>query len=59
VKARLAGVVRTIAAIMRALADEDAYARHVARHGGGRRESDWAKFVDERFRARNGRGRCC
>jgi hypothetical protein len=57
-RARVGALLRTIAAVVRALADEDAYARHVARHGCGR-AGDWAKFVDARFRARNGQGRCC
>ncbi|HWB84787.1 MAG TPA: hypothetical protein VG675_11650 [Bryobacteraceae bacterium] len=46
-------------AILRELADENAYQRHLTLHGREHSAAEWRKFSEERLRARYMRARCC
>ena len=48
-----------ILALLRELADENAYARHLAAHGKLASGAEWRKFSDERMRAKYLRAKCC
>jgi hypothetical protein len=50
---------RVILALLRELADENAYARHLAVHGKLASGEEWRKFSDERMRAKYLRAKCC
>ncbi len=56
-KFRAAG--RIIRGLLRELADENAYERHLAAHGVARGAEEWRRFSDERMRARYQRAKCC
>ncbi|MCS7313942.1 MAG: hypothetical protein RMI94_11125 [Bryobacterales bacterium] len=45
--------------LLRELADENAYRRHLAAHGQAPSPEAWRKFCDERLKARFVRPRCC
>ena len=48
-----------ILAILRELADENAYSRHLAAHGRTHSGEEWRRFSEERLRARYQRAKCC
>jgi len=48
-----------ILALLRELADENAYRRHLAVHGRPHSGDEWRKFSEERLRAKYLRARCC
>ena len=48
-----------ILALLRELADENAYRRHLAVHGGVHSGEEWRKFSEARLRAKYLRARCC
>jgi hypothetical protein len=48
-----------ILALLRELADENAYHRHLAAHGRAHSGEEWRKFSEERLRAKYLRARCC
>ncbi|MGE5647979.1 MAG: hypothetical protein ACM336_19555 [Acidobacteriota bacterium] len=48
-----------ILALLRELADENAYRRHLAAHGREHSPGEWRRFSDERLRARYVRPKCC
>jgi hypothetical protein len=48
-----------ILALLRELADENAYHRHLASHGREHSGEEWRKFSEERLRAKYLRARCC
>lgn len=50
---------RLLMALLRELADENAYERHLAAHGCGRSASEWRRFSDDRLRAKYVRPKCC
>ncbi len=50
---------RLILALLRELADENAYRRHLAAHGRTHSGDEWRKFSEERLRAKYMRARCC
>jgi hypothetical protein len=50
---------RFILALLRELADESAYQRHLAAHGLAHSSGEWRRFSEERLRARYARARCC
>ena len=52
-------VGRVLLGLLRELADENAYARHLARHGESPSRSAWRRFSEERLRAKYGRVKCC
>ena len=45
--------------LLRELADENAYRRHLAAHGRTHSAEEWRRFSDERLRARYMRAKCC
>ena len=50
---------RLILALLRELADENAYQRHLAAHGRPHSPEEWRRFSEERLRARYLRPKCC
>jgi len=46
-------------ALLRELADESAYQRHLAANAREHSPEEWRKFSDERLRARYFRPKCC
>lgn len=46
-------------ALLRELADESAYQRHLAANGREPSREEWRKFSDERLRAKYFRPKCC
>jgi hypothetical protein len=45
--------------ILRELADERAYRRHLEIHGREASPEEWRRFWDERTRARYAQAKCC
>ena len=45
--------------ILRELADEGAYQRHLKARGCPPSPEEWRRFADERLRARYARAKCC
>jgi hypothetical protein len=45
--------------MLRELADEAAYERHLARRGRSASPAEWRLFSDERQRGKYGRPKCC
>jgi hypothetical protein len=50
---------RLLLAILRELADENAYQRHLAAHGTTHSGPEWRRFSEERLRAKYARAKCC
>ena len=50
---------RLVLGLLRELADENAYARHLARHGERPSADAWRRFTEERLRAKYSRAKCC
>ena len=50
---------RFVMALLRELADENAYRRHLAIHGRGHSGAEWRRFSEERLRAKYARAKCC
>lgn len=48
-----------ILGILRELADENAYARHLAAHGRRHSREEWRKFSEERLLRKYARPKCC
>jgi len=48
-----------VMALLRELADESAYRRHLAAHGRKASGKEWRLFADERMRAKYARAKCC
>lgn len=46
-------------ALLRELADESAYQRHLAANGREHSPEEWRKFSDERLHAKYLRPKCC
>jgi hypothetical protein len=45
--------------LLRELADERPYARHLAAHGRAHSPAEWRRFCDARLKAKFAQGRCC
>lgn len=56
---RLRALARILYGILREIADESAYERHLAAHGRARSGEEWRRFSDERLRAKYERPKCC
>jgi hypothetical protein len=56
---RLRRAGRFVLALMRELADENAYARYLAAHGRTHSGEEWRRFSDERLVALSTRPKCC
>lgn len=52
-------VLSLLRQILRELADENAYQRHLEAHGCKHSPHEWRKFSDERLRAKYARAKCC
>lgn len=52
-------VARLLWELLRELADENAYARHLAAHGRTHSAEEWRRFSEERLRAKYSRAKCC
>ncbi len=50
---------QTLLAILRELADERAYQRHLRVHGRAPSGEEWRRFSEERLRLKYQRPRCC
>ena len=50
---------RIILGILREIADENAYARHLACHGVTHSAAEWRRFSEDRLRAKYARAKCC
>ncbi len=50
---------RLVLALLRELADENAYRRHLAAHGVSHTATEWRRFSDARLRAKYTRAKCC
>ena len=50
---------RLILALLRELADENAYRRHLELHGTAHSAEEWRRFSEERLRAKYMRAKCC
>jgi len=46
-------------ALLRELADENAYQRHLEAHGREHSREEWRRFSEERLRAKYARAKCC
>jgi hypothetical protein len=46
-------------ALLRELADENAYQRYLERHGRQASGEEWRRFSGERLRAKYARAKCC
>ncbi len=56
---RMKKAAALVMALLRELADENAYHRHLAAHGRPHSGAEWRRFSDERLRARYTRAKCC
>jgi hypothetical protein len=50
---------KLLLALLRELADENAYQRHLAAHGKSHSAAEWRRFSEDRLRARYTRPKCC
>jgi hypothetical protein len=56
---RLRGVLRLLLGLLRELADENAYARHLKAQGCEHSGDEWRRFSDAHLRAKYLRAKCC
>jgi len=52
-------IARLVMAVLRELADENAYRRHLEAHGRPHSGEEWRRFSEERLRAKYARAKCC
>jgi len=50
---------KLIAGLLRELADENAYARHLKAHGREPSGEEWRRFCDERLGRKYTQAKCC
>jgi hypothetical protein len=50
---------RLLVELLRELADENAYRRHLETHGVKASAEEWRRFSDERMRGKYARAKCC
>jgi hypothetical protein len=50
---------KLLVALLRELADENAYARHLASSGHSHSGGEWRRFCDHRLKAKYSRAKCC
>ncbi len=48
-----------VKALLRELADESAYERHLAAHGRSHSPEEWRRFSDHHLQAKYARAKCC
>jgi len=56
---QLRRIVRLLAGLLRELADESAYQRHLDRHGRPHSAVEWRRFSEARLSAKYSRPKCC
>jgi hypothetical protein len=56
---RLRVLGRLLAGLLRELADENAYRRHLERQGCPHSAAEWRRFSEARLRAKYAQARCC
>ena len=56
---RLRALGRILAGLLRELADESAYQRHLAAHGRVHSPAEWRRFSEARLNARFTHPKCC
>lgn len=56
---RLRGALRLLLGVLRELADENAYARHLRAQGCEHSGDEWRRFSDAHLRAKYLRAKCC
>ena len=52
-------LLRLVIALLRELADENAYQRHLTAHGRTHSGAEWRRFSEERLSAKYSRAKCC
>jgi len=50
---------RIVTGLLKELADENAYARHLKWHGVTHSPEEWRRFSEARMRAKYARAKCC
>lgn len=50
---------RLVLGLLKELADENAYERHLAAHGRVHSGEEWRHFCEERLKAKYMRAKCC
>jgi hypothetical protein len=50
---------RLLLALLRELADQNAYQRHLTMHGRKHSAAEWRHFCEQRLRAKYARPKCC
>ena len=50
---------RLLMELLRELADENAYQRHLTAHGRMHSGEEWRRFSEERLRAKYSQAKCC
>lgn len=58
-RALLRSFWRIVRGIMREVADESAYERHLAFHGTSHSPEEYRRFAEHRLRAKYMRAKCC
>ena len=56
---RVRKIGRLVLGLLRELADESAYRRHLAAHGRPHSAAEWRHFSQQRFEAKFTRPKCC
>jgi hypothetical protein len=52
-------IARLVLSLLRELADENAYKRHLIAHSKAHSREEWRRFSDERLRSKYARAKCC
>ena len=52
-------LLRLVLALLRELADESAYQRHLTAHGRAHSGEEWRRFSEQRLRAKYVQAKCC
>jgi len=52
-------LLRGVLALLREIADENAYHRHLRVHGRAHSAAEWRRFSDERLARKFAQGKCC
>lgn len=52
-------LLRGLLAMLREIADENAYERHLRAHGCAHSAVEWRRFLDERLQRKYSRAKCC
>ncbi len=58
-RSALAKCSKLLWTLLRELADENAYSRHLAHHGVAPSKDEWRRFSAERMQAKYARAKCC